>query len=273
LKLLIDSDSLIFSAGFAVEKKHYTAHFLSSDGAREGSFLFDNKKEVNDWMKEFGVDENEIEIGSHVVLEPVAHAFQAMDTLMESIFKAEDLEFTDFQLYLSGSGNFRKLMPTDPVYKGNRDPAHRPTYEENLRQYLIQKYGAVLVDGMEADDAVGIAQCETEPETTVLVSIDKDLDQIPGWHYNYQKKKKYFVTEEEGTRFFWKQMLTGDTSDNIRGIYGIGPVKADKMLGDSADDYETIVWDAYINEFGGDAERMFRQNQELLWILRAPRSA
>jgi hypothetical protein len=41
---------------------------------------------------------------------------------------------------------------------------------------------------------------------------------VAGWHYNFVKKDKYYVTAEEGMRFFYRQILTGDRADNIQGI-------------------------------------------------------
>ena len=73
-------------------------------------------------------------------------------------------------------------------------------------------------------------------EPCVIVSLDKDLKQVPGLHYNFVKKEFDTVTPQQGLINFYTQFLVGDTSDNIRGCTGIGPVKARKAfeeLGDS----------------------------------------
>jgi len=77
------------------------------------------------------------------------------------------------------------------------------------------------------------------------------------------------VTKEEGTRFFYQQMITGDTSDNILGIRGLGKVKASKLLKDTArKDWDNMIIDLYIKEFGYEEGRnRCVQNSQLLWIL------
>src|SRR5574343_1568457 len=73
-------------------------------------------------------------------------------------------------------------------------------------------------------------QIPNRPEDTIIVTLDKDLDMIPGLHYNWVKNTIYDVNEDEALRFFYKQLLIGDTSDNIVGIRGIGPVKAKTLI-------------------------------------------
>ena len=49
---------------------------------------------------------------------------------------------------------------------------------------------------------------------------------IPGKHYNWNKKIFETVDLQTGIQHFYKQMLIGDSSDNIIGINGIGKVKS-----------------------------------------------
>jgi len=46
------------------------------------------------------------------------------------------------------------------------------------------------------------------------------------------KKRKGFleVTQEQAEHLIFEMMLVGDVSDNIKGIYGVGKVKANKLL-------------------------------------------
>ena len=77
-----------------------------------------------------------------------------------------------------------------------------------------------------------------QDEACILVSIDKDLDTVPGWHYNYDKKITYFVTPEEASYNFYYQLLVGDSSDNIKGAVGVGPAKAKKILSECKTELE-----------------------------------
>jgi hypothetical protein len=79
---------------------------------------------------------------------------------------------------------------------------------------------------MEADDLLGINQTKD----TIICTIDKDLRQVPGQHYNFVKDEIFTVNLQEGLLWFYTQMLTGDASDNISGIRGIGLKKAHTHL-------------------------------------------
>ena len=133
---------------------------------------------------------------------------------------------------LKGRGNYRKDLYTP--YKGTR-PALKEEIKESLNyghNYMKEKWGGVEADGMEADDLVCIWAYEArEMELDfVICGIDKDLKQIPGHHYNYTKKTHEFVNDDQADLNLMLQCLTGDTSDNIPGINGIGPKKAAKIL-------------------------------------------
>jgi hypothetical protein len=99
----------------------------------------------------------------------------------------------------------------------------------------------------------------------VICSVDKDLDQIPGWHYNFVKGTAYHITPEEGMYRFYKQILTGDSADNIIGLKGVGPIRADKMLEDC--DTEEKLYEACLAAYDGDAGRVL-ENAQLLWLRR-----
>lgn len=191
---LVDSDLICYRAGFATAK---VRHIKNEDGSE------DHVREV----------------------EPLSHALHAVDTIIGSWPKFEKMEF-----YLTGKGNWRYDAATIQGYKQNRSPLAKPYYYKEIRQYLIDKYKAVVVDGMEADDMLGIRQTETEPLTTCIVSFDKDLMMIPGYHFNFLKGTKHNVSERDGYRSFYRQLLTGDTTDAIPGVVGIGPKTASKLI-------------------------------------------
>lgn len=166
--------------------------------------------------------------------------------------------------YLTGSGNFRKEIAKTAPYKGNRVMA-KPYHYQLLREYMERAWGFEVIDGMEADDAIGIEAYRNEPDETIIVSIDKDLNMIRGHHYNFVKEEKYFITEEEAIRNFYLQILTGDKVDNIIGLDGIGPVKSKKLLKDCNTELE--MYEAVLKAYDGDEARVL-ENARLLWILR-----
>jgi 5'-3' exonuclease len=134
----------------------------------------------------------------------------------------------DTQIFLSPTGkeNFRYSIYDQ--YKANRVQP-KPKYYDLIRSYLIAVEEAVVTQGQEADDAIGIASAE-QAHKGIIVTVDKDLRQIPTTLFNPVKKTLETVSVEEGIRWFYIQLLTGDISDNIPGIPGIGPVKAERIV-------------------------------------------
>ena len=179
--------------------------------------------------------------------------------------RAEDLidnilvstEATEYRLFLTGKNNFRYTIY--PEYKAHR-PKEKPFWLEKCRQYLIATFNAEVVNGQEADDALGIAQTED----TIICSIDKDLLMIPGRHYNFVKDEFQEVTNDSGMRHFYMQCLTGDRSDNIKGIEQIGPKKAEKILIGCITEQE--LFNAVREAYSNDEE--FLMNGRVLWIRR-----
>lgn len=167
--------------------------------------------------------------------DPLWIAIARANEMIELILN--DTKSSSYEIYLSDSyeNNFRKRLVPD--YKANRT-APRPVHYQALKHHLTEEWNAELAFGMEADDMLGIRQTEERsdegiPEdhhTSFIASIDKDLLQIPGAHYNFVKKEWKFVTPFQGMLAFYSQLLIGDVSDNIRGIYGIGPVRASALF-------------------------------------------
>lgn len=153
--------------------------------------------------------------------EELAIALLRVDEMMDQILY--NTNATTYQTFLGGKKNFRKVI--NPTYKANRtkpDPIHR----EACNQHLRDEWNATSIPCLEADDLLGISQTKD----TIICSIDKDLRQIPGWHFNFVKCDMSEVDEYTGWFNFYMQFLVGDTSDNIRGIDGLGPKKSEKIL-------------------------------------------
>lgn len=181
-------------------------------------------------------------------------AMERMESLMQGILSAT--KATEHCVYFSAGREetFRAELYED--YKQNRTQP-KPKHYGILKQFLVNEYNTSQEVGQEADDGMGIAQCENDLNAegnmwhidTVICSIDKDMLQIPGHHYNFVKDQFTFVTPEEGRLFFYKQLLIGDTVDNVKGCQGIGQAKASKLLDPTLESEEltqfSIVQDAY----------------------------
>ena len=130
------------------------------------------------------------------------------DKLMRDLLY--NTESTSYNCYLSGRNNFRKKV--NPEYKANRKDKEPPRWLQSCREYLIKEWNAVVSEGCEADDLLGINQHNTD---SVCISLDKDLLMITGWHFRWLDNEKIFVTPDQGLKTFYKQMMIGDKSDNI----------------------------------------------------------
>jgi DNA polymerase-1 len=189
----------------------------------------------------------------------------------------------EFSGFLSGDNNFRYTI--FPEYKKNRKDMVRPRHLTDLKDYLQKKYNAVVSDGCEADDLLGIEQCQhymgmEGKWPTIICGLDKDLLQVPGKHYSFEisgtspKTGERWVREErfqevsewDGLRFFYSQLLIGDSTDGIKGAAGIGKVKAEAILRDCTDEKE--LFDAVRACYGSDEEMLM--NARCLYIWRKP---
>ena len=175
-----------------------------------------------------------------------------------------ELDCEDYKGFLTGKGNFRNSIAVTVPYKGQR-VADKPIHYQALRDHLVNSWGFEVVQGIEADDAVGIAAYAVPEDESIMVHIDKDLNQFRGWHYNYRKKEKYYISEFEGLKSFYTQILTGDRIDNIVGLKGIGPVKAKRILEECSNENE--LYQAVLKAYEGDQQRVL-ENGQLLWLQR-----
>lgn len=139
----------------------------------------------------------------------------------------------------------RTEMATEKPYQENRAGANmeRKARVHELRVALVNwedPYITTVASTLqEADDALAQYQClrmiEHGPESSAIMSGDKDLWMVPGRHCDPKSGRFWTVsgfgkTEYrdvgnvelklvgEGTSWFWHQMLMGDTADNIAGL-------------------------------------------------------
>jgi len=186
-------------------------------------------------------------------------ALARADQMIQDILA--DTGATSYNVYLTGSNNFRREIA--PSYKANR-PDSRPAHWQAVREFLVTQHKAQICDGFEADDEMGVQQ-DKETMSTVICSIDKDLLQIPGRHYNFVKKEHSVVERDQGLKHLYLQSLIGDRSDNIIGVAGIGPVKAEQALAELLPE----EWYDKCRELYNDDER-FYLNMKLLYIWQKP---
>ena len=180
-------------------------------------------------------------------------------TKLRSRFDTEDLV-----LFFTDRKNFRKDI--DPSYKGNRTK-RKPCGYLKLKNWGIETYPSVIKPGLEADDALGIIATSGKFDNFVLVSPDKDMQQIPCRIYDL--KNEFTQTPELAERKLWEQALTGDATDGYSGCPTYGPKRAGLALdkAKSSSDYWPIVLEAY--ESVGLKEEDALRNLRLARILQS----
>jgi 5'-3' exonuclease len=122
---------------------------------------------------------------------------------------------------------------------------------------------------------------------TIICSRDKDLRICPGWHFSWECGQQKaigpthtdrlgFLSEKPngdtigyGLKFFFYQMLVGDTADNIPGLPKVGDAGAVKLLKDLNTEVELYqaVKNAYIEKMGEAAKEYFKEQSSLLWMV------
>jgi 5'-3' exonuclease len=177
----------------------------------------------------------------------------------------------NFMAFIQEGRNFRYDVATIKPYKDNRNDAHKPKYYKEIKDYLVDCWSAIPVSDIESDDALAIEQYKRTDKYSVIVSTDKDMMCVPGWHYNWVKGILHYQTLNEANLFHFYQMLTGDTVDNIQGIAGIGPVKAGALIQNNGRDVDRVrqaVQEKYKEAYGDEWETYYQEVSRLLYILR-----
>ena len=284
MQLLIDADPIVYMMGFAAQQTYYDIEWCNvsdpDDPFEDHIFraTFKLKKRLDQYVELLNLHPDEINVQVRYVAEPLAHALHLVNTKLRNVELAVNgvLRETGHSvegrtLYLtSGAENYRNWVATLKRYKGNRDKLHKPIHYQAIRDYMTEKLEAIVVVGAEADDALAIAQYAAPSVTdTVICTIDKDLQMVPGFHYNYDTGKEAHVNELDGTRFFYKQIVTGDATDNIGGVYRMGeksaPVKA-IMQAETEQDMYDIALGAY-------AKTILAANKNCLYTHMTPEAA
>lgn len=196
-------------------------------------------------------------------------AIHRCDSMLDGILEATKAD--NYRLFLTDSErNFRRKVW--PLYHANRTK-EKPRWYGEIKDYLINHWGAEIAIEQEADDALGIEQDKVKPNT-VICSIDKDLKQVPGLHYNFVSLEWAEVSDDEGEKWFYKQLLQGDPVDNVQGVPGIGKAKSEKLLKDCKTELELwfVVFKTYHQVFSKmnlsplEIDELILRNGRLLYI-------
>lgn len=172
-----------------------------------------------------------------------------LDAQLHAISKAGDSY--DFVLCFSDSSRKYFRHEVYPEYKSNRKKGgERPLALKALRTWVEASYKCIEWPELEADDVLGILGTDPEYRASIIVSVDKDLLQIPGEHLDPMNLDKgvFEVLDVEAERMLWYQVLCGDSVDGYPGCPKVGPVTANRIL-DKAEEDEVIYEEAVAEAF------------------------
>lgn len=249
---LIDGDWILYAAGFAGQKTVYCCPGLFDEKEFKNKTEFRQVAELEDdnW--------SEFPLYSRVIIDPPDHIFHSAKNMIESQLQKIGEKFNEDTVIptvlIDGDGNFRNRIATMRPYKGNRAPDSKPKMYNDLRQYLLDAWQAEVVYDHETDDEITIRQSINNEQgvKSVIVGVDKDYMQCPGWWLNPNKGFKH-IKPQQGAYYLHVQCLTGDTADNIPGAYKVGPKAAQARVPKQGTPEE--MWNAVVTGFADSMDK------------------
>jgi 5'-3' exonuclease len=134
-----------------------------------------------------------------------------------------------------------------PAYKSNRKAGIKPMLVDVLRGLIAEQPWGRMMPPLEGDDVLGILQTKPGAGDTIIISTDKDMQTIPGKHYNPGKDVIFNVTQGMANSYHLRQALTGDVTDGYPGCTGIGAKTVLGLVPESVEDAEVLpLWNDVI---------------------------
>lgn len=183
----------------------------------------------------------------------------------------------------------RRIIATVKPYQGQRKSGRKPKNWAYLREWLAGQGNWRVKEWAtrEADDGIALCAhdaCRKDQQPIAIATGDKDMRMLPGIHVNWQTLDVIEVPYgtyslvgvdklQYGYKWFFQQMLQGDSVDNIPGLpefdgKRVGPTTAEQLLADclTVDDAWCRVLECYEDYYGRQAHAMFTEQAMLLWL-------
>jgi len=268
---VIDADIIAYRSAAAVESTIYELYDGAGDLLQDFSSAASCKTYQEDARDILEIDTSDWVRKSRKVYGELEDAKTVCDNFCKAIEK--NVKAGKYIYYLSGTNNFRKDIATVVEYKHARKSNEKPIHLNEVRQHLIDNYGARVTPDCECDDAIACAlyqsyeRCGVDTDVC-LASIDKDLLGSVGIIYNFIKDEFYCITETEANIWTGVQALMGDPTDSIPGLpkfpedirkqydlgnyKGVGEKTAKKYLEgcNSLQEVYTRILEAYRGHYG-----------------------
>jgi 5'-3' exonuclease len=142
----------------------------------------------------------------------------------------------------------------DKSYKSGRTHPQDEDFGvfNNVLKHMLKTLGVPITfyPGYEGDDVIATLCANNPTNQLFIMSMDKDLRQLlshehvfivtPDWHKGLYNEESFYL--DHGflpDRYKYYKALVGDTSDSVKGVDGIGPVNAKKIL--TNENWETLI--------------------------------
>jgi len=277
---LIDGDWILYAAGFAGQKTKYVCPSLF--GQQEYGTMTELKSAVLEGYDK-AIDDD-CPVYKRDILDPESHFYHSAKMMIERNCEKIAEKFGEEVrpvILIDGDGNFRSKLATIKPYKGTRSVHAKPIMYNQIRQYLLDCWDAEVVHDQETDDEMAIRQTAMGcGNRSIIVSIDKDMMQVPGWHMNPNKGFKC-INEREALERLYVQCLQGDTVDNIGGCWKVGPKKARAIITHDLNEWDmwlmtASTYNESIARYGSDiyngstGAQAALENMRLVYLRRKP---
>lgn len=268
--LILDADSIAYKAAAANETRTIKSTHTESQKVE----YWDNRTAFKKELQNNRHDSIEMYIIEDV--QDARHSSYGQSLIREMI-KGYHYRtgVTKGEIYIGGKDNFRDLIPLPMShtvtigkyagsatlggrYKGKRDDVPRPIQLKELRQWMCDELGAIVVNGQEVDDRGSIRAYEgwkaaagrEDAPKIIQVTEDKDALQCSGWLLNPAKMSKPVLIQG-----------FGELHRDGKGIKGTGRLWLyfQSVYGDKVDCYHgSDLW-----KIEGDRQGVARQYGEV----------
>lgn len=180
----------------------------------------------------------------------------------------------------------RYLIAQSQPYQGQRNTGRKPDNWLHLREFMEGYTGVEFTPKIwlnrEADDGMAYVCHHAAKDFGLLHAVytaDKDMRMFAGLHIvwkTFQQVELPLDTydlvgpdgKQYGHKWFWNQMLMGDTADHIPGLKGVGEKTAAGWLKDTKDNDDgcRVVCNAYRISKGQEWADYFVEQAGLLWM-------
>lgn len=227
-KIIVDADTIVFAACSVCQ---YEVQVMGPN--------FMSEQEMKEARQQPYWDEKEMTYMSIDPQDALRHANDKLELILDKIGGKPENTILHFT---GGKDSFRyslleEAFPDDIEmhYKYKRTKKKSPVGLQIVKELMCahkNNNGTIWYD-FEADD-VAVYDKMRYGDEAILVAVDKDVwKNTPGKHFNYYESELHDiemkwveVSEEEANFNQYLQAITGDKSDNIPGLKGIGPKKA-----------------------------------------------